>query len=593
MKANSDPQSIDTHRILHARLVRLLTVMALVSLLGLAVAVPGLARVIRIPQAPALPVLVPPLREEMHEKTPEGGALANLPLRFIANYGQWDASVRFAVQGAGHSMYFTPRQVTFNMAGEEGAATTQVCLSFLGAQAHPQVEGIAPLPGSISFFIGNDPRDWRMDVPSYAAVIYRNLYPGVHLVYSGSYGQLKSEFHLAPGAHPALIHLAYDGVEDVRVLPDGSLSVRTADGELVEAAPLAYQEIDGMRQVVMARYVLLTAPLRTPFFKVHLPVLVRFEVRGYNPRWPLVVDPVLRYASFLGGGRDESGNGIAVDDAGNVYIVGGTISDDFPAYAAIQTQHRGSLNAFVTQLVRVGDVYTYGFSTYLGGGALDIANDIVVSDNGDAVTIVGETASDDFPTFSAPQATKGPSSDAFVTRLITQSGVVTFAYSTYLGGNGIDRAHTVALDSAGDAVVVGETTSSNLFTTSTAIQPTCGGAPSSLCQDAFVTRIANSGGYTFTYSSYLGGSGADRAWAVAVGVASDSIFVTGETSSPDFPLLNAPQPIWGVAGLHLPTAELEATAAITYPDGFVSQITTSGGYTYAYSTYLGGTFTDG
>lgn len=324
-----------------------------------------------------------------------------------------------------------------------------------------------------------------------------------------------------------------------------------------------------------------------------MPVLVGFEVHGYDPKWPLVIDPVLRYASFLGGSQDESGNAIAVDGAGNVYIAGSTGSDNFPAHTAIQTQRRGGLDAFVTQLLRVGDVYTYGFSTYLGGSASDIAHDIAVSNSGDAVTIVGETASSDFPTFNAPQVANRGYMDAFVTRLITQGGAITFAYSTYLGGGGVDRGYAVALDGAGDAVVVGETTSSNLFTKSTAIQPICGGAPSLPCVDGFVARIANSGGYTFTYSSYLGGSGADRARAVAVDIASDSIFVTGETSSPDFPLRNAPQPVWGVAGLHLPSAELEAAAAITYPDAFVAQITTSGGYTYAYSTYLGGTFTEG
>jgi uncharacterized repeat protein (TIGR01451 family) len=454
------------------------------------------------------------------------------------------------------------------------------------------MEGVTPLPGSVNFFLGDDPMGWQVDVPTYAALAYRNLYPGVDLIYSGSHGRLKSEFRLAPGIHPRVIHLVYYGVESVRVLLDGSLSLRTTDGELVEAAPLAYQEIEGVRQKVTARYVLLMSPLRTPFFTMRLPALVRFEVRGHNSRWPLVIDPVLRYVSFLGGGQDESGNAIAVDGAGNVYIVGNTSSNDFPAHTAIQVQRRGGSDAFVTQLVRVGEVYTYGFSTYLGGSASDIAHGIAVDTTGSAVTIVGETASGDFPTFNAPQTISKWVPDAFVTRLITQSGAVTFAYSTYLGGSGVDRGYAVALDSAGDAVVVGETTSSDLFTTSTAIQPTCGGAPSPPCTDAFVTRIANSGGYTFTYSSYLGGRGADRAWAVAVDPAGDSIFVTGETGSSDFPLHNAPQPVWGVAGLHLPSAELEATAAITYPDGFVVQITTSGSYTYAYSTYLGGTFVD-
>ncbi|MCS7260599.1 MAG: SBBP repeat-containing protein [Anaerolineae bacterium] len=570
--------------------MRLLIVMVLASLLGMAVTAPVLAQITSMPQPLTSPAPVPLLHEGTQADVSES-VFTNLPLRFIANRGQWDASVQFAVHEADHATYFTPRQVIFSVAGQGDATVPPVRLSFLGARTSFSLEGITPLPGSVHFFVGNNPASWRMGVPSYAAIVYRNLYPGVDLVYSGSHGQLKSEFRLAPGAHPGLIHLAYEGVEDVHVLPDGSLRLRTMHGELIEAAPLAYQEADGIRRTVTARYVVLAAPLQTPFLTVRLPALVRFEVRDYDPRWTLVIDPVLRYASFLGGSQAESGNAIAVDDAGNVYIAGGTLSNDFPVYTAIQTRPRGSWDAFVTQLVRMGEVYTYGFSTYLGGSGPDLAHDIAVSSSGDAVTIVGETASSDFPIFNAPQTVNRGYVDAFVTRLITRSGVITLDYSTYLGGNGIDIGHAVALDSAGDVVVVGETTSRNLFTTTTAVQPFCGESP--CFRDAFVTRIANSSGYTFTYSSYLGGRGADRAWAVAVDTTDDAIFVTGETGSPDFPLRNAPQPVWGVAGLHLPTAELEAVAAITYPDGFVTQITTSGGYTYAYSTYLGGTFVDG
>jgi len=572
MKAARDPLSEGQHRSVPSRPVRLLIVMALASLLGLAVAAPVLARLVGGAQA-ALP---PPVAAPMPSVAPQRDALAHLPMRFVANQGQWQAAVRFAAPGAGHTLYFTPRQVIFSLAGEGGAAATRVRLSFPGARAHPQMEGMAPLPGSVNFFLGNDATRWRVNVPSHGAIVYRNLYPGVDLVYSGLYGQIKGEFHLAPGVHPRRIQLAYWGVRAAEVLPDGALRLRTARGALVEAAPWAYQEVDGAQRAVTARYQVLLAPPRTPFPIMYLPVLVRFEVRGYDPRWPLVIDPVLRYASFMGGSKDESGYGIAVDSAGNIYVAGSTTSSDFPTHVAIQRQRRDGSDAFVTQLLRVGEVYTYGFSTYLGGGGSDIAYGIAVDDTGSAVTIVGETNSGDFPTFNAPQATKGVGSDAFVTRLITQSGAITFAYSTYLGGRAVDRALAVALDGAGDAVVVGETTSSNFFTTSTAIQPTCGGAPGPCSWDAFVTRIANSGGYTFTYSSYLGGSGTDRALSVAVDTADDSIFVTGETNSTNFPTFNAPQATKGVGS-----------------DAFVTRlITQSGAVTFAYSTYLGGTFAD-
>jgi len=570
---------------------RLLAVAAWLALLSLVASVPVLAGAIATPPSDALRSPSAAASVPLGD-VPQSASLAHLPLRFIANRGQWDEVVQFAVRGDNHALYFTPQQVIFRVNAGHAGDVAQVRLTFPGAQRQPRVEGVSPLPGSVNFFIGNDPQQWRVNVPAYAAITYRQLYPGVDLVYSGVHGRLKSEFRLAPGVHPRVIALAYAGVASAQVLPDGALRLRTAHGELVEAPPLAYQEIDGKRQIVAARYVLRYAPC-TPLPALCLPVLVQFEVSGYDPRWPLVIDPTLQYASFLGGNQDESGNGIAVDDAGNVYVAGYTTSDDFPTNLALQPQRRGGSDVFVTQLVRVDDVYTYGFSTYLGGSGSDTAHNIAVNGSGDAVTVVGETFSSNFPIFNAPQATIGTSPDAFVTRLISQSGVITFAYSTYLGGSSVDRAYGVALDSAGEAVVVGETMSNNLYTTTTAIQPACGKS-SGLCYfDGFVARITNSGGYTFSYASYLGGKGGDRARAVAVDPTSDSMFVTGQTGSPDFPIFNAPQPVWGVAALHLPTAELEATAAVTYPDGFVCQITTSGSYTYAYSTYLGGAFADG
>jgi uncharacterized repeat protein (TIGR01451 family) len=250
-------------------------------------------------------------------------------------------------------------------------------------------------------------------------------------------------------------------------------------------------------------------------------------------------------------------------------------------------------DAFVTQLISAGGVYTYGYSTYLGGSEIDYANGIAVTSGGD-VSIVGITGSPDFPVFNAAQPTfRSGGYDAFVTQIISQSGVYTFAYSTFFGGSGVDYGQGIALDSGDNAFIVGETTSTNLFTTTTAIQPHCGGAS---CQrDAFMSQIVSaSGTYTVGYSSYLGGSGIDRGLAIALD-SSDNVFVTGETSSIDFPTVNAPEPILGAVGSgEMHDAQEGADAeAFASPDAFVTEVINSGGtYTYQYSTYLGGSFPD-
>lgn len=523
-----------------------------------------------------------------------GAEWSQLPLRFIANRGQTDSEVRFTVQGAGHTLFFTPREVVFSAVrgAEDGAVASLVRLSFPGANAAPSIQGRLPLPGGASYFLGDEPLRWQVDVPTYAALAYSDLYPGVDMVYSGQAGQIKSEFHVAPRIDPGIIRLAYRGIQGVRILPDGALSLQTALGELIEAPPLVFQDIAGRRQVVDAQYVVLAEHAPASAATAEIGVVVGFDIGSYDPTQPLVIDPTLSYSSFLGGSGGEvtglSGYdhaiGVALDPAGNLYIAGYTASSDFfTDPQAIQPSIGGNADVFVTQLISATGGYTYGFSTYLGGNAADYANGIVV-DTAGAVTVVGATGSTNFPVFAAPQPTRGGAYDAFVTRIISQSGVVTFAYSTYLGGASIDVGHGVALDGAGDAWIVGETYAIDFFTTTTAIQPKPGG----LGGDAFVTQIANTGSYTFGYSSYLGGAGADRGLAIALDTA-DNVFVTGETGSSDFPTFNAPEPI---LGLERAAAEIAATAPFSYPDAFVAKITNSGNYTYAYSTYLGGTFPD-
>ena len=130
--------------------------------------------------------------------------IAELPLSFIANAGQADANVQFMVEAGKQTIFFTPQEVVFAASGTTEDKDTQssvVRLRFTRANGEVSVEGEKPLPGIANFFLGNDPEQWRTKVPTYAAITYNDLYPGIDLIYSGKQDGLKSEFTLAPGGN--------------------------------------------------------------------------------------------------------------------------------------------------------------------------------------------------------------------------------------------------------------------------------------------------------------------------------------------------------------------------------------------------------
>jgi hypothetical protein len=317
--------------------------------------------------------------------------------------------------------------------------------------------------------------------------------------------------------------------------------LQTPLGELSQSAPLIYQEVDGVRQEIPGGYVLHGAAGGQDA----LPEWVSFEVGDHDRALPLVIDPELAYSSYLGGSDYEWGCDIAIDSMGNIYVTGGTDSTDFPTTTnAIQPGYRGWwIDAYVTQIISTGGVYTYGYSTYLGGSDMDFGWAIVVDDVGN-VYVTGETYSTDFPTTTnAIQPGYGGGEwDVFVTQIISAGGVYTYGYSSYLGGSDADYGYGIAVDGAGNIYVTGWTDSTDFPTTTNAIQPGYGGGE----WDEFVTQIISTGGvYTYGYSSYLGGSDADYGYGIAVDGAGN-VYVTGQAFSTDFPTTtNAIQPGYG------------------------------------------------
>lgn len=576
-------------------------------------------------------------------------SLGTLPLAFEANQGQTDPRVKYMARGNGYTVFLTANDTVFSLqslAKESSAkavatrvsgkqqfgkarptpaandVTAAIRMHLIGGNSHPQITAGDQLPGHSNYFIGNDRSQWHSNVAQFARVSYPDVYPGVNLTYYGKQKQLEFDFIVAPGASVAPIRLAVSGAKHISTDDSGNLVLASSAGNVLLHKPFAYQQRDGDRQPVDARFVL----------QAHNQISL--EMGRYDRSRELVIDPSVSYATYLGGSFEDdaygiaidtngdayvtgqttsanfptvaggfkitnsgvfdafvtkissdgssllystyvggsgqdSGNAIAVDGSGNAFVAGGTGSADFPHTGGFQTTLKGGFDAFVFELNSAGTALIY--STYIGGTGNDFASGIAI--HGGNAVIVGSTSSSDFPTLNPIQSSINGSSNAFVTEVNGSGNAL--VYSTYLGGGSGDFAAAVAVDSAGNAYVTGATSNSTFPVTSSAFQKTCGsdGTCNGGLPDAFVTVI-NAAGSGYVYSTFLGGEGIDQGLGIAVDAAGDA-YVTGLTQSPvHFPLKAALQPTYG-----------------GNQDAFVTELNPSG-TALIYSTFLGGTLSD-
>jgi len=499
-----------------------------------------------------------------------------LPLAFEPNQGQTDASVKYLARVNGYTLFLTPTEIVLGFRPpDQGArkgtsaqaeqvmeseAPPAVRLGFVGANSDSLITGREPLPTKVNYFIGNDPSQWHTAIPTFGAIDYPELYPGIALHYYGTQRQMEFDWIVAPGADPVQINLGIKGAA-VRLDTKGDLLLEMATGEVRLKKPVAYQRINGVKEPVEVHYVVEEeGQKKKELMEKNAPgetIHVTLQVAAYDRTETLIIDPVLTYSTYLGGSGNDQGFGIAVDSAGNAYVTGQTDSVDFPLSNPLQGAIAGVTHAFVTKLNAAGSALVY--STYLGGsgagggGQTDIGHEIVVDANGNAY-VTGQTDSPDFPLANALQAALGGGIDAFVTKLNAAGSALT--YSTYLGGSGNDQGLGIAVDSSGNAYVTGQTTSSP-FPLASALQGAFGGS-----DDAFVAKL-NAVGSALTYSTYLGGSGNDGGNSIAVD-GSGNVYVTGETGSPNFPLASALQGANGGGTDTFVTKVNAAGSALTY-----------------------------
>jgi hypothetical protein len=210
-------------------------------------------------------------------------------------------------------------------------------MELAGAQPSPEVIGVDELQGKVNYFVGNDPKQWRTNIPTYAKVRYRDVYPGVDLIYYGKGKQLEYDFIVAPGANPEVIQLAFDGADSLRV-EGGDLRLRVHGAEIRLRKPVVYQETPAGRRVIEAKY------------SLKGPQQIAFQVGKYDRSRPLVVDPVLDYASYFGGSGSEAAMAVAVDAARGIYLAGNAVfSPGFPLVNPIPNSS-GWTGSFVSKL---------------------------------------------------------------------------------------------------------------------------------------------------------------------------------------------------------------------------------------------------
>jgi uncharacterized repeat protein (TIGR01451 family) len=484
---------------------------------------------------------------------PDARALAEIPMWFEPNQGQTGAQVKFISHGRGYGLFLTVDEAVLALQPSREHRDV-VRMSLKGSNPSANVIGEDEMAGKSNYLIGNDPTKWQRNIPQFARVRYQDVYPGVDLVYYGSDGRLEYDLEVGQGSDPKAIGLHFEGADHLTLSHEGNLELEIGSGSVALEAPRAYQERQGKRVPVEARFVLRAGNE------------VGFELGAYDRSQKLVIDPVLSYSSFLGGSGNEACStitggavasgcpAISVDPAFNVYVAGSTSSTDFPLTPTptlpFQAALAGTANVFVTKFVpsasSTGPSYIIAFSTYLGGNGIDTSAG-VAADAASNVAVAGTTTSTNFPT-TANSFNPGPlgasANHVFVSEL--KSDGTALNYSTYLAGNGTEKATGLALDIRGKIYVSGTTTSTDA---GTGFPSTANGfqLSSKSANQFFFTEVdpALLGASSIPFSSYLGGATATAGGVtMGGGIAVDTsttpnVYITGGTDYSDLPFLNA------------------------------------------------------
>jgi hypothetical protein len=564
---------------------------------------------------------------------------AAAPLTFEQNAGQTDASVKFLSRGASAAVFIQPDGVTLALSpeasGGRGRQTYAVAMRLVGAAAQAQVEGEGELPARSNYFIGGDPSGWRRDIPHFERVRVKQSWPGIDVVYySTPAREYEFDFVVAPGGDPNRITLEFAGAEQLGIDSEGGLSILLGGRILQWKKPVAYQEVNGRRVEVAANYFrpvddpkriklslgsydrereLIIDPVivystflggassdfgqavavnaageayvagRT--FSVDFPILsplaggnvYRSSEEAFVTKFNAAGTAIV-FSTYIGGHSADAANDIALDAAGNVYVVGRTVSQNFPVTpGAKQTVFGdgGNFDGFALKLGPAGNTLIY--STFLGGPNADEARAVAVDSTGHAY-VVGE-AENAVNLITIPggfQMQPGGGVDGFLIKLHPVSG--SSVYETFWGTAAYDALRDVAVNAAGEAIIVGQTfTNHAQAPLSTARTPPVLRPVKGPNAETVITKVAADGASRI-WATYFGGStGFTDVFGVGLDAAGN-IYFAGTTTASDLPVTaGAPKSTLSPGG--------------GQSDSYVAKLDPTG-TTLLYSTYLGGNSQD-
>ncbi len=442
------------------------------------------------------------------------------PLSFIENRGQVDERVKYYETGSSHAVYFA-RDGVYLAHSDRNNSSGMVRLRPFGMGQETNVTAEGMLKNRVSYFTGKNPALWKTDLPTYRTVAYRDIQPGVDVVFYGAGRLLEYDVVARPGSDISRLSFRYDGIERLELAEDGSLLVHLEGGAfLVQKKPFIYQEIDGTRREVEGRFRILPESELAEGGSCSY----GFEVAAFDAARSLVIDPAMDFSLRIGGTKDDSGLGIALDEEGFLYITGWTASPNFPKIFPIQHSDylgeklQGPTDAFVMKIdSKTMEAY---FSTYLGGAGEDEGHDLYV--NASSVYVVGWTASDDFPTTgSAVQGNWGGAKDGFVARIGSDDLSTSLLYSSYLGGDKDDAVTGVVVSKSGEIFLTGWTLST-AFSEFATLNDHHGQS------DAFFGKIGiKKGSSVMSSFSFIGDIRDDAGYGIAIDRATENVYVTG------------------------------------------------------------------
>ncbi|MCU0435769.1 MAG: gliding motility-associated C-terminal domain-containing protein [Bacteroidia bacterium] len=498
------------------------------------------------------------------------------------NKGQWQPQIAFRADLPAGSVFLEKNKLLFTsyrlqdvqdvheaLHDAGSAAERQLALqkqiqchawavNFEGAAKQAWFEGVNPQQAYSNYFLGNDPLHWASHVGRYEYVLGHSVYENIDFKAYGEGHWFKYDFVVHPGGNPAHIKLRYEGTE-IKLQKDGTLLLKLSTGLMMEKKPVAWQVIQGRQVPVKCRYTLNGNLLQFDF------------PDGYNPAFELVIDPTLAGATYSGSFVGTFGHAAAPDNQGNVFTGGKAFGIGYPATTgAFSITFAGGTDIVISKYNNNTSALIY--ATYLGGSMGEEPHSLLCSATGD-LFILGISESGNYPVTSGAFDNSLNGQNDFVISQLDANGSVLIA-STYVGGTNQDglglmnETGDISLTAAGNLIVTGTTSSINFPVTAGAFQQIPGG------NDDAVLFCLSPGFGTLVFSTYLGGSGNDSGSDNAIDPVSGDIIVCGGTTSSNFPLQQAYQPVF--SGVR---------------DGFITRFNSTGSGLVA-STYYGTTGID-